>query len=88
MSATTEYFPTRVRWKVVPRPGLFRWAVVRRDEVQRLFLFKARAVEAARAACEFELEVHGYCSELTIMTRDGRTEDKRPYGADSRHTAG
>lgn len=88
MNAVAPVPGKRVRWEVVPRPGVFRWAVVRDDEVQRLFLFKHRALADAVDACQYELGCHDVLSELTVMTRDGRVEDKRTYGDDPRLTRG
>lgn len=82
--------PTRPRlqWKVLARRGVFGWELVREGQLVRTYLFKYRAVEAAAAACHFELDVYGWHSELTIYTRKHLIEDRRTYGADPRRTKG
>lgn len=73
----------RVRWEVAPLPGSILWTVRRAGLLVATRLFKFRAVELARAECQYELEQHGLLSELQIKNRSGQyTPEGSTYGKD------
>jgi hypothetical protein len=79
----------RIRWEVAPVPGSLLWSVSREGAMVDRRFFKYRAVEAARAACRFELEVYNARSELLVKNRHGRyTSEGSTYGDDPREVRG
>lgn len=78
----------RVLWAVVPKPGIFRWAVTRNGITQRDFLFKYSAIDFAVGECNFDWQEYQIPSELTIRGRNGRIQDARTYGDDPREIPG
>lgn len=86
--------PVRVRWQVLPLPGVIGWAVIRDNtEVSRSF-FKYRAVNFAVKQCNFEYEEQGVCSELLVYGRgrgslgQAAFQEARSYGAAPREIKG
>lgn len=78
----------RVRWQVLPLPGVIGWSVIRDDVEQCRFFFKYRAVNYAAKQCNFEYESQGIRSELLVHGRNGRFQDSRTYGDDPRQIKG
>lgn len=80
--------PDRLRWHVVRRGYVFRWAVVRDGVLVRSFLFKYQAVDFAAAQALYEWETLGTRSELYVYTSKHRLDDRLPYGDDPRQPKG
>lgn len=72
----------RALWQVVPRPGVFRWALICDGEVQRTFLTQAGAIAEGRASCRYNWAEWCARGELQCHDREGRILWKDTYGDD------